>query len=386
MSTVSTYRRHIDSIHLEICIGGLSYQTEPHTLLTYFEQFGTISQYNFTSPTGGGYVFICYENSQSVDRCIANRPHRLDGRHLYVKRALPFDPEYPNEHMNSIRDIMIICNSLDIDEEYLKNLREYFSSYGVVYACKLCHETNYDYILVEFADYDQVDRIILDKPHHFNNQELNLMKCIATNKKLMNIKYSSKENSVIAKDAIDINDDQKFLKYELNYKNDLAEKSNHHISEIDLANEVYRLQNLIKKLNEDFSIKRRQLEENCCEQLRKLNEDADKTHRLQQHLEQEYTKLLVEHESLKHENEVLNEQYLMTELENFEMTSYYEQILAEEKAKTAQYETEYTQILQWLYDNDSPLPSSPHHHLISISQTSLSPPLPAIPDDDDDDD
>jgi hypothetical protein len=70
----------------------------------------------------------------------------------------------------------------------------------------------------------------------------------------------------------------------------------------------------------------------------------------------------------------------MVELENFELTSYYEQILAEEKAKTAQYEIDYTEKLQNLYDNDSPPASSPR--LISISTSPL---LPAIPDDDDDD-
>jgi hypothetical protein len=96
----------------------------------------------------------------------------------------------------------------------------------------------------------------------------------------------------------------------------------------------------------------------------------------------EYAKLLVEYESLKRENEQLNEQYLMVELENFEITSYYEQILTEEKTKTAQYEIEYTKKLQILYTNNSSPPSSPR--LKSNSRTSTSPLLPAIPDDDDD--
>lgn len=134
---------------------------------------------------------------------------------------------------------------------------------------------------------DQVDRIILDKPHLFHNQQLNVMKYISSNKTLMNIKYSSKDNSLLIKDAIDVNDDdRKFLKYELNYKKDLTKKFNDNISEIDLENEVYRLQNVLKKLTEDFTYKRKQLEDNCCEQLRKLNENADQTHRLQQDLEQ----------------------------------------------------------------------------------------------------
>jgi len=95
----------------------------------------------------------------------------------------------------------------------------------------------------------------------------------------------------------------------------------------------------------------------------------------------EYAKLLVEYESLKRENEQLSEQYLIAELENFEITSYYEQILAEEKAKTVQCETEYTEKLRVLYANDSSPPSSPR--LKSNSRTSISPLPPAIPDDDD---
>jgi len=98
MSWISSFRPRIISKYLEICVGGISHQTEPHTLLyviilkfilnisifsrTYFEQFGRINHYNFTSPNGGGFVFITYENVESVDRCIANRPHRIDGRHL----------------------------------------------------------------------------------------------------------------------------------------------------------------------------------------------------------------------------------------------------------------------------------------------------------------
>jgi translation elongation factor EF-G len=134
---------------------------------------------------------------------------------------------------------------------------------------------------------DQVDRIILDKPHFINQQQLNLMKHLPANRTLMNIKYSSNENSSIIKDAIDVDDDQKFLKYELNYKKNLSErKSNDNISEIDLENEVFRLQNVLKNMTEEFSMKRKQLEDDCCEQLKKLNENADQTHRLQQDLEQ----------------------------------------------------------------------------------------------------
>jgi len=38
------------------------------------------------------------------------------------------------------------------EKQFLTQLREYFSIYGTIYACKLCHETNFNYILVEFGD------------------------------------------------------------------------------------------------------------------------------------------------------------------------------------------------------------------------------------------
>ena len=48
---------------------------------------------------------------------------------------------------------MIVVDSIHVDEQLLKDLREYFLSYGALYASKYCHEANFDYILVEFADY-----------------------------------------------------------------------------------------------------------------------------------------------------------------------------------------------------------------------------------------
>lgn len=219
-----------------------------------------------------------------------------------MKRAIPYDAEYPREHIDSTRDLMIVVENLNVDEKFLKDLRDYFSSYGILYACKYCHEENFNYIFVEFADFgkktktktnfllihknqcfspiDQVDRIILDKPHYFNNQQLNVMKCLANNKTLMNIKYSLKENSSIIKDAIDVNENDKKL------FTTTTTQSHKYISEIDLENEAYRLQKILKNLPEDFLIKRKQLEDDCCEQLKKLNENANQTDRLQQDLEQ----------------------------------------------------------------------------------------------------
>ncbi len=73
----------------------------------------------------------------------------------YVKRALPIDDEHPRERFETTRDLMIVTNfdpKNSDDQEFLQKLRNYFSSYGSVYACKYCREKYFDYILVEFAD------------------------------------------------------------------------------------------------------------------------------------------------------------------------------------------------------------------------------------------
>jgi transcription initiation factor IIF auxiliary subunit len=131
-----------------------------------------------------------------------------------------------------------------------------------------------------FSSIDEVDRIILDKPHHYHEYLLDVMKFIPSNIELMNKKYSSnKRQTTIVKDAIDDNNHE-FI------KSSKSINKREPINEMDLEKEVYRLQNYLKKMNEDFALQQRRLEDDCCEQLKILNENVDKTHRLQQDLEQ----------------------------------------------------------------------------------------------------
>jgi hypothetical protein len=128
------------------------------------------------------------------------------------------------------------------------------------------------------------------------------MKYLESNIEIMNKKYSSnKQRSSIIKDAID-DDDHDFTAPKNNVdKKNLSTKEP--ISEIDLQNEVYRLQNALKNMNEDFAIKRKQLEDDCCEQLKQLNENADKTQSLQQDLEQGNHILIYKIKAEKHSND-----------------------------------------------------------------------------------
>lgn len=62
------------------------------------------------------------------------------------------------------------------------------------------------------------------------------------------------------------------------------------INESDLENEVYRLQNTLRQMTMDFEGQRREVDDACTEQSRKIQQDADQTHRLQRDLERGYRK------------------------------------------------------------------------------------------------
>ena len=173
------------------------------------------------------------------------------------------------------------------------------------------------------------------------------------------------------RDASDIPTDDDSFQFDRNESPAMFSHPSRRLSDLDLDNEVHRLQRMLKQISEDFLNKRKQLEEDCCQELKQLNVNADKTHRLQQDLEKggtassharsdqsllDYAELLVECRSLKQENEALTEQYLLAELENFEINSYYEQILVEERAKVAHYQSIYTDKLRLLHQ---PSPSPP---------------------------
>lgn len=101
----------------------------------------------------------------------------------------------------------------------------------------------------------------------------------------MNKKYASKRQlSSVIKDAID-DDTYDFTQSRTNSNiNEFTSKEP--ISEVDLENEVYRLQDIFKKMNEDFAAKRRQFEDECEEELQKIHKDTHLANYLQQDLEQ----------------------------------------------------------------------------------------------------
>ena len=103
----------------------------------------------------------------------------------------------------------------------------------------------------------------------------------------MNIKYESRQRSM--------GNLQKSIDYSSrSVKSSDGEIKRETLNEGDLQKEVFRLQNTLTQLGEEFELQRRELDVDCEEQLKKTKENVDQTRRLQEDLQQGKRKSLQE--------------------------------------------------------------------------------------------
>lgn len=77
----------------KLFIGGLDYKTTDDTLKAHFEQWGEVVDVvvmkDPKTKRSRGFGFITYAKAQQVDDAQNNRPHKVDGRTVEPKRAVP---------------------------------------------------------------------------------------------------------------------------------------------------------------------------------------------------------------------------------------------------------------------------------------------------------
>ncbi|XP_053202341.1 heterogeneous nuclear ribonucleoprotein 87F-like isoform X2 [Panonychus citri] len=167
----------------KLFIGGLDYKTTEDTLRAHFAQWGEIVDCvvmrDPQTKRSRGFGFITFSKSTMVDAAQSARPHKVDGREVEPKRAVPRESGKP-ESQATVKKVFLGGLKEDVEEE---DLREYFKDFGNIINVNVVTEKETGkkrgFAFVEFDDYDPVDKIVLKKHHVIKGRKTEVKKALA---------------------------------------------------------------------------------------------------------------------------------------------------------------------------------------------------------------
>lgn len=166
----------------KLFVGGLNPKTNEESLRSYYSQWGEITDVvvmkDPRSNKSRGFGFVTFKEASSVDKAQAERPHKLDGKEVDSKRAMPREETNPEVHA-AVKKIFVGGLKKDVTN---KDLTDYFSQYGTVTNAQIViakdTNTSRGFAFVSFDDTDSVDKIILARPHTICGQKADVHKAV----------------------------------------------------------------------------------------------------------------------------------------------------------------------------------------------------------------
>lgn len=127
-----------------------------------------------------GFGFITFRRAHMVDDAQAARPHKVDGREVEPKRAVPREEAGRPEAQATVKKVFVGGLKDDVDES---DLRDYFAQFGTILSVNLVTEKDTGrkrgFAFVEYDDYDPVDKIVLKRHHMLKGKRTEVKKALS---------------------------------------------------------------------------------------------------------------------------------------------------------------------------------------------------------------
>ncbi|KFQ05049.1 Heterogeneous nuclear ribonucleoprotein D0, partial [Leptosomus discolor] len=150
---------------VKMFIGGLSWDTTKKDLKDYFSKFGEVVDCTLKlDPITGrsrGFGFVLFKESESVDKVMDQKEHKLNGKVIDPKRAKAMKTKEP------VKKIFVGGLSPDTPEE---KIREYFGGFGEVESIELPMDNKTNkrrgFCFITFKEEEPVKKIMEKKYHN----------------------------------------------------------------------------------------------------------------------------------------------------------------------------------------------------------------------------
>jgi len=167
----------------KLFIGGLNYTTTNDSLKEFFGKWGEIVDVvvmkDPVTKRSRGFGFITYSKASMVDDAMTNRPHKIDGREVETKRAVPRDDIDKPDIAWTVKKMFVS----GIKEQSEEDLKEYFGQYGNILNIQIVTDKETGqrkgFGFIEFDDSDSVDKAVLIKSHEVSGIKLEVKKAIS---------------------------------------------------------------------------------------------------------------------------------------------------------------------------------------------------------------
>ena len=153
----------------KLFIGGISLDTTDEGMREYFSQYGKITDCVVIKEKGSerskGFGFVTYETEEEADKCMADRPHSLDGRSIDAKRAVSREESSkPGAHVQ-VKKVFVGGVKQGLDEA---KLRQFFEQFGNIVSIDIPLDKEQrpkGFGFVTFDDFDVADKLVAKR--HF---------------------------------------------------------------------------------------------------------------------------------------------------------------------------------------------------------------------------